>query len=131
MPAEEDLMSRTKLSLIICLTLICWTAAVVPPAAQRFMQLQGSLSYVAAGHNEVWGLQFPGGLIYRLNPTGTFYQVPGSLSQIAVGGGAPTSEIVVIPVLPIDWSRRETTVPVRPGYAGADIPRCPLQPEGG
>jgi hypothetical protein len=81
-------MSRTKLSVMICLTLICWTAAVVPAAAQYFIQLQGSLSYVAAGHNEVWGLQFPGGLIYRLNPSGTFYQVPGSLSQIAVGGGA-------------------------------------------
>lgn len=82
-------MSRANFRFALCLLLVCWTAAsVVPASAQGFIQLQGSLSTVAAGYSEVWGLRFPGGLIYRLNSNGTFYQVPGSLSQIAVGGGA-------------------------------------------
>jgi Tectonin domain len=82
-------MSRTNFRFAVCLMLICWTAAaVVPASAQTFLQIPGSLSYIAAGRNEVWGLQFPGGLIWRFNPsTQSFYRVSGSLSQVAVGGG--------------------------------------------
>jgi hypothetical protein len=81
-------MSRTNVRFALCLLLICSTAAVVPASAQHFKQIPGSLSYIAAGRNEVWGLQFPGGLIWRFNPsTQSFNQVPGSLAQIAVGGG--------------------------------------------
>ena len=88
-PAMEDLMSRTNFRFAVCLILICWTAAaVVSASAQTFLHIPGSLSSIAAGRNEVWGLQFPGGLIWRFNPsTQLFYQVSGSLSQIAVGGG--------------------------------------------
>jgi hypothetical protein len=88
--SKEELMSRTNVRFAPCLTLICWIAAVVPASAQQLFLPSGSpsLSYIAAGHSEVWGLQFPGGLIYRLNPsTGSWQQISGSLSQIAVGGG--------------------------------------------
>ena len=82
-------MSRTKFSFVACLLLISWTAAAVPASAQHFQQIPSiTLSRVAAGRNEVWGLQFPGGEIWRYNPTSQrFAPVPGSLSQIAVGGG--------------------------------------------
>ena len=81
-------MPRTNVRFVLCLMLICWTAAVVPASAQHFQQMSGSLSQIAAGHSEVWGLKFPGGQIYRFSPsTQSFNQVPGSLSQIAVGGG--------------------------------------------
>jgi hypothetical protein len=78
----------------VSLMLICLTAAVVPASAQHFQQIPTSLSRISAGYKEVWGLKFPGGLIYRLVPAGDsaatadFQQVPGSLSQIAVGGGS-------------------------------------------
>ena len=83
-------MSRTNLHFIVCLSLICLTAAVVPASAQHFEQIPSiTLSEVAAGRNEVWGLQFPGGRIWRYNPTSQrFAPVAGSLSQIAVGGGS-------------------------------------------
>ncbi len=86
--------SRTNVRFVLCLTLICWIAAVVPAAAQHFQQIPTSLSQIAAGRNEVWGLHFPGGQIYRLIPgpdganSADFLQIAGSLSQIAVGGGA-------------------------------------------
>jgi tectonin-like protein len=92
MPAKEDLMSRINVRFALCLILTCWTAAVIPASAQHFKQIDPSgpqLSYLAAGRSEVWGLHFPGGQIYRLNPsTNKFVQVPGSLSQVAVGGGS-------------------------------------------
>jgi hypothetical protein len=83
-------MSRTNVHFTVCLTLICLTAAVVPASAQHFEQIPSiTLSEVAAGRNEVWGLQFPGGRIWRYNPTSQrFAPVAGSLSQIAVGGGS-------------------------------------------
>jgi Tectonin domain len=85
-------MSRTNVRFALCLTLICWIAAVVPASAQHFQQMNASgpqLSYLAAGRNEVWGLHYPGGQIYRYHPsTKKFVQVAGSLSQVAVGGGS-------------------------------------------
>jgi Tectonin domain len=80
-------MSRTKIRLAVCFTLICWIAAAVPASAQHFQQMKGSLTQIAAGRNEVWGLNGPA--IYRFHPgTKTFVQVSGALSQIAVGGGS-------------------------------------------
>ncbi|MGB2602335.1 MAG: tectonin domain-containing protein [Candidatus Sulfotelmatobacter sp.] len=82
-------MSHSKIRLTVCFTLICWVAAAVPASAQHFALVGGLLSRVAAGRSEVWGLRFPGGLIYRFNPSiNGFAPVAGSLSQIAVGGGS-------------------------------------------
>src|SRR5579863_7997886 len=83
-------MSRTNIRLALCFTLICWIAGAVPASAQHFQQIPSiTLSRVAAGRNEVWGLQFPGGAIWRYNATSQrFAPVAGSLSQIAVGGGS-------------------------------------------
>ena len=80
-------MSRTNVRFAFCLTLVCLTAAVVPASAQHFQQITGTpLSQIAAGRKEVWGLY--NSRVYRFNPgTKTFGQIPGSLSQIAVGGG--------------------------------------------
>jgi hypothetical protein len=80
-------MSRTNFHFIGCLTLIWLTAAAVPASAQHFQQITGTpLSQIAAGRKEVWGLY--NSRIYRFNPgSQTFGQVPGSLTQIAVGGG--------------------------------------------
>jgi Tectonin domain len=87
-------MSLTNIRFVLCLTLICCTAAAaVPASAQHFQQIPTPLSQISAGRKEVWGLKFPGGLIYRLVPgkgvtSADFQQVGGSLSQIAVGGGS-------------------------------------------
>jgi hypothetical protein len=88
MPAEnEDLMSRTKLGFLIYLALICSIAAVIPASAQHFQQMAGSLTQIAAGRAEVWGLD--GSQPYRFNPnTHKFVKISGSLTQIAVGGGS-------------------------------------------
>src|SRR5208283_5092184 len=64
---KEDPMSRTNVCFALCLyLLICSTAAVVPAAAQHFQQMNGSLSQIAAGRNEAWGLN-SSGEIYRFN----------------------------------------------------------------
>jgi hypothetical protein len=90
MPVKEELMSRTKVRFVLCLLLICSTAAVVPASAQHFQQMEGSLTQIAAGRVEVWGLD--GAQPYRFNPNTQKFvkisdKVSGSLSQIAVGGG--------------------------------------------
>jgi hypothetical protein len=67
--------------------LICWTAAVVPASAQHFKQIDGSLTQIAVGRAEVWGLN--GSKIYRFDAgTEKFGEISGSLAQIAVGGGS-------------------------------------------
>jgi hypothetical protein len=86
-------MSCAKVCFALCLTLICLTAAVAPASAQHFQEIPTPLSQISAGYKEVWGLKFPGGLIYRLVPgngvtSADFQQVNGSLSQVAVGGGS-------------------------------------------
>jgi hypothetical protein len=92
MPAEkEDLMSRSNVRFALCLLLICSTAAVVPAAAQHFQQMTGSLTQIAAGRAEVWGLD--GSQPYRFNSsTKTFVKISdkisGQLTHIAVGGGS-------------------------------------------
>ena len=79
-------MSRSKPGFLIGLTLIGWTAAVVPASAQHFKQIDGSLTQIAIGRAEVWGLD--GSTIYRFDSsTQKFNQISGSLTQIAVGGG--------------------------------------------
>jgi Tectonin domain len=79
-------MSRRSVCLSVFFALICWGAVAVPASAQHFQQVTGSLTQVAAGRAEVWGLN--GSQIYRFNPsTQKFGKIAGSLSQIAVGGG--------------------------------------------
>ena len=43
-------MNRTNIRFVLCLALICSTAAVVPASAQQFQLMEGT------GSNEVWGL---------------------------------------------------------------------------
>jgi hypothetical protein len=82
-------MIRARIRFVLCLPLICSTAAVIPASAQHFEQMEGALTQVAAGRNEVWGLD--GSEIYRFNANSKkFAKIKGSLAQIAVGGGTLT-----------------------------------------
>jgi len=68
--------------------LLCLAALVVPATAQHFKQVTGftgSMASVAAGRSEVWGVN-TSGQVFRLAGT-KFVSVPGTLSQIVVGGG--------------------------------------------
>jgi hypothetical protein len=83
-------MSCAKVDFALCLLVIC-SAALVPASAQHFQQMSGSLSQIAAGRNEVWGLD--GSQPYRFNSTNKDFvkisdKVSGPLAQIAVGGGS-------------------------------------------
>ncbi len=84
MPAREGFMSRTNVRFALCLLVTCWAAAVPPASAQRFQQMEGTLTQVAVGRNEVWGLN--GSEVYRFNGK-KFAKIKGSLTQISVGGG--------------------------------------------
>ena len=67
--------------------LACCAALVLPAAAQHFKQVTGTLTQVAAGRNEVFGIG-TAHQVYRYNPaTKAFVQIPGTLAQVAVGGG--------------------------------------------
>jgi hypothetical protein len=89
MPAKEDLMSRTTVRFTLCLTLIGYAGAAVPASAQHFKRMKGSLTQIAAGRSEVWGLN--GSKVYRFNSTTQEFAAvsgaPQGLTQIAVGGG--------------------------------------------
>jgi hypothetical protein len=84
----EDIMSRINVRFVTCLMLlICWTAVTIPAFAQHFKQIDGSLTQIAVGRAEVWGLN--GSEIYRFDSsTEKFNKISGSLTQIAVGGGS-------------------------------------------
>lgn len=82
-------MSRKNVCLSVMLLLICWAGITIPASAQHFQQITGTLSQVAAGRAEVWGIN-TSQKIYRLNSsTKTFTHSAGwpALTQIAVGGG--------------------------------------------
>jgi hypothetical protein len=75
--------------LLLVAFILCWAATVAPASAQHFKRIPGSLAQVAAGRNEVWGLD-ASSQVYRFNSgTTTFAKIPGTLklTQIAVGGG--------------------------------------------
>jgi virginiamycin B lyase len=85
---KEIRMSRKSVCLSVFLVLFCWAGVVVPASAQHFQQIPGSLTQVAAGRTEVWGLN-ASHQVYRFIPgTKQFVKISGSLTQIAVGGGA-------------------------------------------
>jgi hypothetical protein len=81
---KEIPMSRKNVYLI----LMSWAAFVIPASAQHFQQVTaGPLVSVAAGRNEVFGLE-SGGAIWRYDAsTKAFNRVAGTLQQVAVGGG--------------------------------------------
>jgi hypothetical protein len=82
-------MSRKSVCLSLVLVLICGAALVVPASGQRFVQITGSLTHVAAGRAEVWGLN-ASNQPYRFNPATKAFvhaSTPSSLTQVAVGGG--------------------------------------------
>jgi hypothetical protein len=74
--------------LLLVASILCWAATVVPASAQHFKQIPGSLAQVAAGQNEVWGLD-ASNQVYRFNSvTKTFTKIGTlKLTRIAVGGG--------------------------------------------
>ncbi|MFZ1918507.1 MAG: tectonin domain-containing protein [Terriglobales bacterium] len=83
-------MSRTNARFALCLLLIC-SAAAVPASAQHFQQMTGSLTQIAAGRAEVWGLN--GSQPYRFDASTKKFvkisdKISGPLAQIAVGGGS-------------------------------------------
>jgi len=84
-------MSRKNVSSSILLLLICGASLIVPASAQHFQQINGSLVSIAAGANEVFGIDdfFK---VWRFNAaTQTFVRVGKTkLGQIAVGGGTLT-----------------------------------------
>jgi Tectonin domain len=74
---------RLMTSLMLC----GWAATTVPARAQHFEQIPGSLTQIAAGRAEVWGLN--GSAVFRFDASSKkFNQISGSLVQIAVGGGS-------------------------------------------
>jgi len=80
-------MSRRSACLSGFLALICWVAVAVPASAQHFKQIAGSLSQIAVGRTEVWGID-ASNHTYRFIPgTKKFLLMPVSLTQVAVGGG--------------------------------------------
>ena len=73
--------------LMAFLMLCGWAATTVPARAQHFEQIPGSLTQIAAGRAEVWGLN--GSEVFRFDSSSKkFNQISGSLVQIAVGGGS-------------------------------------------
>jgi virginiamycin B lyase len=75
--------------LLLVAPILFWAATVVPASAQHFKQIPGSLAQVAAGRNEVWGLD-AANQAYRFNSvTKTFTKIGTlKLTRIAVGGGS-------------------------------------------
>lgn len=74
--------------LLLAASISCWAAVTVPASAQHFEQIPGSLTQVAAGRAEVWGIN-ASQQVYRFNATTVeFVQVAGKLKQVAVGGGS-------------------------------------------
>jgi hypothetical protein len=87
---KEISMSHKRVSCSIPLILICGALFGVPASAQHFEQVTaaGPLVSVAAGRNEVFGLESGAGAIWRYDAsTKAFNRVAGTLQQVAVGGG--------------------------------------------
>ena len=69
-------------------SILCCAATVVPSSAQHFKVIPGSLAQVAAGRNEVWGLD-ASNQVYRFNSGTKTFTKTGTLklTRVAVGGG--------------------------------------------
>jgi hypothetical protein len=76
--------------LLLAASVSCWAAVTVPASAQQFEPVTGTLIKVAAGRQEVWGVNVSQ-QVFRYNATqGKFVHVAGKLTQVAVGGGKMT-----------------------------------------
>jgi hypothetical protein len=74
--------------LLLAASISCWAAVIVPASAQEFESFSGTLTQVAAGRAEVWGVN-ASQQVFRFNATNSqFAQVAGKLAQVAVGGGS-------------------------------------------
>ncbi|MGA2188223.1 MAG: tectonin domain-containing protein [Steroidobacteraceae bacterium] len=84
---KEILMSRRNVWSVL-LILIGWASLAVPASAQHFQQVNGTLTSVSAGRNEVFGFDTHA-RVWRLNPkTNSFDKIKNVLlDDIAVGGG--------------------------------------------
>ena len=80
-------MNRRKL--LLAASISCCAAVSIPASAVQFELIPGvTLTQVAVGRAEVWGVN-ASQQIYRFNATTSqFARVAGSLSQVAVGGGS-------------------------------------------
>jgi Tectonin domain len=81
-------MKNRRVSLFLA-SIVCWAGIVVPASAQEFAQVAGTLTQIAAGRAEVWGLN-ASQQVFRYNAAGKkFAKLAGkvTLTQIAVGGG--------------------------------------------
>src|SRR5580698_7622977 len=82
--AKENMNRRI---LLLAASVTCWAALVVPASAQQFVSVPGTLTKVAAGQKEVWGVN-ASQQVFRYNATkAEFLRVAGKLTQVAVGGG--------------------------------------------
>jgi hypothetical protein len=92
----DGFMSRTNFRFALGVTLIGWAAAVLPASAQHFQQVPGTMNYVFAGANEVWGLLCTEVFclhsdVFRFDSTTKKFakvKAPPGLVTIAVGGGS-------------------------------------------
>src|ERR1700680_3365134 len=81
-------MSRCRsVCLSVFVVLIGWATVAVPASAQHFQQIPGSLTQVAVGRAEVWGLNASHQVYRFIRGTRKFVTISGSLTEIAVGGG--------------------------------------------
>lgn len=75
--------------LLFAAAIVCWAGVIGPASAQEFKAVTGTLTEVAAGRNEVWGLDGNHN-VYRFSTTGQKFNKLGTvlLTQISVGGGS-------------------------------------------
>jgi hypothetical protein len=80
--------SRVFVSKTVLLILVCWALLAVPASAQHFEQVTGALTNVAAGRNEVFGIDSKSA-VWRYNAsTKSFHKIANAkLGQLVVGGG--------------------------------------------
>lgn len=80
--------SRVFVSKTVLPILVCWALLAVPASAQHFEQVKGALTSVAAGRNEVFGIDSKSA-VWRYNAsTKSFHKIANAkLGQVVVGGG--------------------------------------------
>lgn len=67
---------------------VCWVSLVIPASAQHFKQVKGNLTTIAAGRNEVFGIDGHGEVWRYSASSESFSKIAkASLFALAVGGG--------------------------------------------
>jgi hypothetical protein len=86
---KEILMSRNAVFCNVLLVLACGASLVAPAPAQHFKQVKGTLTSVAAGRNEVFGVDAEDNVWRYSAGSKSFSKIAKvSLTQVAVGGGS-------------------------------------------